>query len=755
MKTIIIHPRRLLQKQRFWLVLLLLGIAGSQVLQAQTPQDTFWNAALRRIAKPNSKPGWIYFQDSLNINALTVFQEFKPAFRLREEDSLGLKKVKEDDLGLEHYYFDQYYKNVRIEGGEMIVHAKPERNGEFTTPIAKIANGNLVLKVDVGTTPAITASEALGKIFEVFDSTGGDWHRDSTLYPTGELVIHQAELSRGFIPENMVLAWRFDIYAAQESTTFFVDAQTGAILNTIPIAKNCDPGTVATTWYGNQNISVTKNGSSPDNYILLDDCGTHNWKLHIYNFDFSTEVNSSDANFNGNADEIVGGTTHWVLQRSLDYYGDTFGRDSWNGSGGNLQAVSNDTITRNNASWTGGGNMYFGSGNSNSLTTDNWNAIDIGGHELTHGVTEAEAGLNYNKESGALNESFSDIFGEAIERYAKGSNDWLMGADRGAIRSFINPNAFSQPDTYEGTNWVVVDGCSPSNMNDQCGVHTNSGVQNFWFYLLVNGGSGTNDSSEVYAVTGIGFDKAAAIAYRNLTFYLTSTSDYLDAREGSLNAAADLFGNCSNEQIQTGRAWYAVHVGNDNPNFNNQVCGLITSGDYWGINSTIGGGICSNDVIPSAGNVNYAASREVRLLPGFTATGTSAYTFTAYIEPCAITVREAFVAPRPHEHNDLYNLSATMERAVLNTTGIQMTLRPNPAQFNTTLSYMVEKTTTVQVILQDNVGRVLKTLQPSQIMAPGSYNLEINTSDLPAGLFFVSVHSNFGVSTQKMIVLSH
>ena len=81
-----------------------------------------------------------------------------------------------------------------------------------------------------------------------------------------------------------------------------------------------------------------------------------------------------------------------------------------------------------------------------------------------------------------------------------------------------NPNEFGQPDTYEGTYWVDVNGCVPnSNTNDNCGVHTNSGVQNFWFYLLCEGGSGTNDNGDAYSVTGIGLDEGGEIAYRNNT----------------------------------------------------------------------------------------------------------------------------------------------------------------------------------------------------------------------------------------------
>jgi Zn-dependent metalloprotease len=154
-----------------------------------------------------------------------------------------------------------------------------------------------------------------------------------------------------------------------------------------------------------------------------------------------------------------------------------------------------------------------------------------------------------------MNEGFSDIFGTAIEFYARPSNaDWLIGGDFYTIRSMSNPNAYSQPDTYKGTYWYT-------GTSDNGGVHTNSGVLNFWFYLLSAGGSGTNDNGTAYNVTGIGIDKAAAIAFRTNTVYLVSTSKYSDARAYSIQAASDLYGATSAEVTQTTNAWDAVGVG--------------------------------------------------------------------------------------------------------------------------------------------------------------------------------------------------
>ena len=134
-----------------------------------------------------------------------------------------------------------------------------------------------------------------------------------------------------------------------------------------------------------------------------------------------------------------------------------------------------------------------------------------------------------------------------------------MGTDigiggSGAIRSMNNPNAYGDPDTYGGTNYYTGSG-------DNGGVHINSGVQNRWFYVLAVGASGTNDLGDSYSVSAIGRAKAAAIAYRNLEVYLGANSNYSAARSGAIQAARDLYGAGSAEEIAVTDAWYSVGVG--------------------------------------------------------------------------------------------------------------------------------------------------------------------------------------------------
>src|SRR5690606_14128714 len=116
---------------------------------------------------------------------------------------------------------------------------------------------------------------------------------------------------------------------------------------------------------------------------------------------------------------------------------------------------------------------------------------------------------------------------------------------------------YEQPDTYEGNYWM-----DPTSWYDNGGVHINSGVGNYWFYLLSEGGSGTNDLNNSYYVDGISIQKAEQIAYKTLMTGLTQTATYLDAFNATKLAAAALYGANSNEWNQVVNAWYAVGIGN-------------------------------------------------------------------------------------------------------------------------------------------------------------------------------------------------
>ncbi len=312
--------------------------------------------------------------------------------------------------------------------------------------------------------------------------------------------------------------------------------------------------------------------------------------------------NSGNWSANGNSGNYVINNSnpaldvHWGIEKTYDFYLNVFNRNSYDGNGNviknyinppNLQYQFNKDPENAAAVKSPYNFMIYGMGNE--ITSNPFVSIDLVGHEFTHMVVEkrnsAFAALEYQGESGALDESFADIFGTCIEFYTKPTTaNWTLFEEiilpvGNFGRSMSSPNLRQQPDTYKGQYWK-----NPTNINfDDGGVHYNSGVQNFWFYLLAQNTSsptitGTNDLGNQYSVTSIGINKARQIAYKNLTTYLQSpTSTYMDSYIGSLLAAQELYGNPSPEYTAVRNAWYAVGIGNDPNSFCSGTTSLTAS----------------------------------------------------------------------------------------------------------------------------------------------------------------------------------
>ncbi|MBI3234108.1 MAG: M4 family metallopeptidase, partial [Bacteroidetes bacterium] len=177
-----------------------------------------------------------------------------------------------------------------------------------------------------------------------------------------------------------------------------------------------------------------------------------------------TDTDTTWDNVNANYDEYAT-DAHFGSQMTYDFYKKSFNRNSIDNSGFKLKSYIHYSNNYVNAFWNG---SYMTYGDGNGSTVYPLVSLDIAGHEITHGLTTKTANLTYSYESGALNESFSDIFGTAIEWYGDSSRfEWELGTKIGlTIRSMANPKAKSQPDTYKGTNWYV-------GSADNGGVHTN------------------------------------------------------------------------------------------------------------------------------------------------------------------------------------------------------------------------------------------------------------------------------------------
>ncbi len=401
------------------------------------------------------------------------------------------------------------------------------------------------------------------------------FHKPDTSYlPAGELVwIEDHRTGTETRTDGKLhLAYCFDIYASKPLSRqlVYVDANTGKILFRNSIIKH----TAATghSLYSGVIPFQTAHTSSP--YILYDSTrgnGVHTMNMnHGTDYGTATEFTSAANTWPNSIADTAALDAQWAAEKVYDYWDSVQNRLSWDNMNSILTQYVHFNTSYDNAFWDGTEMTY---GDGSGLAGGGFLplvSLDVTAHEIGHGVCQATANLNYEGESGGMNEGFSDCWGATIENWANPhevdavpKQVWKIGEEIGGgnpLRSMDAPKLQGQPDTYEGINWVTTIGCVPNGGNDECGVHTNSGILNHWYYILVHGASGTNDNGNSYSVTGIGFAEGADILYQT-ELLLVPTSQYYDCRAASLEATATLFGPCSPEFIAVTNAWYAVGVG--------------------------------------------------------------------------------------------------------------------------------------------------------------------------------------------------
>ncbi len=496
---------------------------------------------------------------------------------LTSADDLRPVRTETDELGFVHERLQPYYLGVKVEHATISLH---ERGGK----IEMLSGDYERPSVGASAQPALTEAVALQRAVAAIGARRYMWQDaaeeaalkqqtqkpGATYQPKGELVwvgdFRQPEANR-----PIVLAWKFNIYAAEPVSRdwVYIDARTGQLVMRNAIIKHVNaPGASFATRYLGARTSITDNTGS--GFRLRETAtGKGVTTLNLRkSTTFSTAIDFVDNDNNWTAAEHNNANfdnaaldAHLGAQVTQDYWTNVHGRDSYDDRGTVLLSYVHYGNGTDNAFWNGTA-MLYGDGSTffKPLTS-----IDVCAHEVGHAVCETTADLVYQNESGALNEGLSDIWGACIEHHLDPTKQvYLIGEDICkpsfglALRSMSNPNQFDQPDTYLGTDWAT-------GTADNGGVHTNSGVLNFWFYLLSNGGSGTNDNGTAFNVTAISIAKAAFITYRAERLYMTTTTNYAGARKATMQAAVDLYGLGSAEVTNTARAWRAVGLGEGTP----------------------------------------------------------------------------------------------------------------------------------------------------------------------------------------------
>lgn len=552
------------------LLFILLGFFVNPLLAQQRLKAT-----VSSISTPSTNTGKFYYGNQNEPARAIEFKEktilasafltnINHYFSIPSEFTFIEVESNSDHLGMHHRLLQQYYKGIPLEGLGYRVH---EKNGFITA-----ANGRAVRDIKLDTQTSISEEQAFYLAIQYLQTK-------DTVFRHGKKLIVSKNFT--FTPESFSIAFQFDIDVSLiEQWRISIDARNGQILNKMSLVNTCFKhdeikkekerekalplpygiGTGLTNYYGTRTVQIEKYDNG---YSQLFGQTEHGGRIGTYSFGnasilawifgFDVRINSiysADTTFNLRSHKPAV-SAHWGVEQAYEYYFVKHGRNSYDNNGGFIKCIVHVDEDLDNAFWSRN-TLLFGDGSNNNPLVE----LDVVSHELTHGVTQYEAGLQYYYEPGALNESFSDIFGKVIEFNTFGDTaTWQLAKHfrDGGLRDMSNPNLKNQPDTYAGHLWYT-------GYEDNGGVHYNSGVQNFWFYLLCEGGSGVNDHQVSYSINSIGMEAAANIAYRNLTEYLSNSSDYLDSRIGSMLATADLYGKNSSVYQEVDKAWDAVGV---------------------------------------------------------------------------------------------------------------------------------------------------------------------------------------------------
>ena len=419
--------------------------------------------------------------------ALDVIGQLSTQLGVNKSDMV-IKKTEVDMAGSAHVRFNQTYKGLPVEFAALTVHFNP-------AGLNSNVSGYSVSNIRLDTSSANMDLRRLTSIATINTAKLRQADINMLSVSSTGLVVFNTGALKG-LDEKNVLAYKVNVVGEDPAVNedVYIDAQNGHVLASLT------------------HIMDAKNRT-------------------IYNVNNKRSLTGATlARVEGQA-----ATGDLDVDQAYDFSGDTYdfyqrayGRDSIDGQGMDIKSYVHYKVGYQNAYWSGS-YMVYGDG----FTVD-----DVAGHELTHGVTQYTAALVYSYQSGALNESMSDIFGEVVDQInAKGTDTaavkWLMGEDIpsiGAIRSMANPPAYGDPDKVSSTYYY----CGTS---DNGGVHTNSGVPNKLFYLMSDGGSFNG-----FNITPLGLTKAAAIHYQNLSYYLSANSQFTDHATGLTQSCKDLIG---------------------------------------------------------------------------------------------------------------------------------------------------------------------------------------------------------------------
>ncbi|NNF34703.1 MAG: T9SS type A sorting domain-containing protein [Saprospiraceae bacterium] len=521
-----------------------------RVIHSDSDQSTIWIQGIPESVESLRS-------STLEDQVSTYLKECSSLIRIPQaQDQFQITRVNQDDLGTKHIRLQQFYKGIPVDGAEIMIHGSTDLN--------KLNGNPYPITIEINTTPSITeeaAKQLIKRDFQDSKPWNDPWNIIDIEREKVELVIHRStdgprlSYKVGYHP-TMIDRWEY-----------IIDAHSGDVIDKVQtickfhnlhledVKEEADgpSSSVAPDLFGSNRTIQTFEVSG--GFYMIDGSRTMYdavnsvmpnepvgviWTIDAFNTsperdNFTYDhVFSADNSWSGQQTQV---SAHYNAGKTYEYFKSTHGRESINDDGSNIISLVNiadsDGSSLENAFWNGVAMFY---GNGGTAFEPLAKACDVAAHEISHGVIQNTANLEYKGESGALNESYADIFGVLVDR-----DDYLLGEDvvkpaafpSGALRNMMDPHNGAATNDYNR-------GYQPKNVNEQFtgpedngGVHINSGIPNHAFYLFAE---------------DVGKDKAELVYYRALTTYLLKSSQFIDQRLAVIQSAVDLYGNGSEAQ---------------------------------------------------------------------------------------------------------------------------------------------------------------------------------------------------------------
>jgi Zn-dependent metalloprotease len=489
------------------------------------------------------------------------------AFGFTKAQRLHVKDVERDADGTMHFRYTRTLGGLPVYGGDFVVHVAPSgkiRGADFASSNPLVLHAHAPTKVS-----AIGAAKITARLVHA---------RGAKVAPAKKIVWAVDGIPR--------LAWYSRVVGHDRQgnpipRAVVVDAATGKRIQSWDLYETAiAKGTGHSQYVGNVKINTVKLGKkAKTHFVIKDPARGGNYAVDVHgktdpNGDGSPPyakgpIFSSKKNVWGNGKPSNRATAAvdvaYGVAKTWDYYLKTFHRKGIAGNGKGVKSRVHYGNKYDNAFWADGCFcMTYGDGSGQRGGLRTVTGLDVAGHEMSHGVTSRTAGLYYFGDQGGLNEANSDIFGTMVEFFAhnpKNKGDYYIGDKIVVGAKFLRRMDHPSLDGVSFDCWNINEGVGNP--------HYTSGPGNHFFYLLAEGSGpksigGLPHNSPVCngapAVQGVGRTKAAAIWYRSLTRYFTSTESYPDARDATIQSAIDLYGKGSAACKQVQKAWTAVNV---------------------------------------------------------------------------------------------------------------------------------------------------------------------------------------------------